>query len=163
MDLVGGFVAPEDLVVATDGFGGEHQPIGVGIAGVGTPGRGDVEGGSALEHHCLAVAAAVQEGVAFRFDLAVIIENRAGGCCLRADGIAQPWIERNDDGFVRLYFRIGARIDCERGCTGSGGESDETARWGEATGICIVTAGGACAAAEADAHGEGAGGGSCSG
>ena len=68
MDLIGGFVAPEDLVVAADGFGGEHQPIGVGIAGAGPPGRGDVEGGSALLHDSLAVVAAEERGVALGFD-----------------------------------------------------------------------------------------------
>ena len=39
VELIGVLVAPEDLVAGGDGFGGEHLPLRIGIANVGTPGR----------------------------------------------------------------------------------------------------------------------------
>ena len=144
MDLVGGFVAPEDLVVATDGFGGEHQPIGVGIARVGTPGRGDVEGGGALEYHRLAVAAAVQEGVAFRFDLAVIVENRTHHRSGGADAVASSCSQGKLDGFVRFDRGIGRRIHRDDRGGRTSGKADRLGGWrGRDTGVIRAEAGSA--------------------
>ena len=123
MEVVGGVVAPEDLVNAGDGVSSDHLPLAAVAAHVRPPGGVDLLArGSAELHEGHAIAAPQQLGVALGFNDGVIVEDRAYNRGRGADAVTGASGESEGNGFIGFDHAVRRRIHHDGSGGGSSGE-----------------------------------------